>query len=85
VGWVLRREAWGQGFATEAARACAGWEFGNLDIPYLTAMIRPENEPSIRVAERLGMTPLRDDVLFDDAVVVYSVKRRDWQLALTHA
>jgi RimJ/RimL family protein N-acetyltransferase len=75
VGWVLRREAWGHGYATEAARACAGWGFREFDYPYLTAMIRPVNERSIRVAERLGMTPLRDDVLFDSPVVVYSVDR----------
>jgi RimJ/RimL family protein N-acetyltransferase len=78
VGWVLRPDAWGQGLATEAARACADWGFQNLDIPYLTAMIRPDNVRSIRVAERLGMTPLRDDVLLGEPVVVYSVGREKW-------
>ena len=39
-------------------------------------MIRPENERSIRVAERLGMQPLRSDVLFDLPVVVYWLKRQ---------
>ncbi len=34
VGWVLRRDAWGHGYATEAARACLDWGFGNLAIPY---------------------------------------------------
>jgi RimJ/RimL family protein N-acetyltransferase len=36
-------------------------------------MIRAENGPSIRVAERLGMTPLPEDVLFDVPVVVHAV------------
>jgi RimJ/RimL family protein N-acetyltransferase len=75
VGWVLRREAWGHGYATEAARACAAWGFQQFAYPYLTAMIRSENAPSIRVAERLGMTPLREDVLFDVPVVVHAVSR----------
>ena len=75
VGWVLRREAWGHGYATEAARACADWGLREFDYPYLTAMIRADNERSIRVAERLGMTPRRDDLLFDMPVVVYSVDR----------
>jgi RimJ/RimL family protein N-acetyltransferase len=75
VGWVLRREAWGNGYATEAARACAAWGFREFDYPYLTAMIRPENARSIRVAERLGMAPLREDLLFDVSVVVYWVDR----------
>ena len=78
VGWVLRREAWGHGFATEAARACAAWGFRNLDVPYLTAMIRPGNSRSIRVAERLGMTPLRNDFLLGDPVIVHSVSRDEW-------
>ena len=40
-------------------------------------MIRRENTRSIRVAERLGMTPLREDLLFDIPVVVHSVDRGD--------
>lgn len=75
VGWVLRREEWGRGYATEAARACADWGFREFDYPYLTAMIRAENTRSIRVAHRLRMTRLRDDRLFDVAVVVHSVDR----------
>ena len=75
VGWVLRREAWGHGYATEAARACAGWGFREFDYPYLTAMIRPENVRSIRVTERLGMAPRREDLLFEIPVVVHAVDR----------
>ena len=75
VGWVLRAEVWGCGYATEAGRACIEWGFGSLDVPYLTAMIRPDNDRSIRVAERLGMRALRPDVLFDLPVVVYSLGR----------
>jgi RimJ/RimL family protein N-acetyltransferase len=71
VGWVLRADVWGRGFATEAGRACVEWGFGTLDLPYLTAMIVPGNDRSIRVADRLGMRPLRGDVLFDLPVVVY--------------
>jgi RimJ/RimL family protein N-acetyltransferase len=75
LGWALRRDAWGRGYATEAARACAEWGFSRLDVPYLTAMIHPDNVRSVRVAERLGLTPLRDDVLLGDPVVVYRLDR----------
>ncbi len=78
LGWVLRRDEWGHGYATEAARACAEWGFREFDYPYLTAMIRAENTRSIRVAERLGMTPLREDALFDVPVVVYAAGREDF-------
>jgi RimJ/RimL family protein N-acetyltransferase len=75
LGWALRRDAWGHGYATEAARACAEWGFSRLDVPYLTAMIAPDNVRSVRVAERLGLTPLREDVLLGDPVVVYGLER----------
>jgi RimJ/RimL family protein N-acetyltransferase len=78
VGWVLRRREWGHGFATEAARACAEWGFRNLPVPYLTAFIQPHNARSIAVAQRLGMTPLREDVLNEIPCVVYALSREDW-------
>jgi RimJ/RimL family protein N-acetyltransferase len=81
LGWVLRRDAWGHGYATEAARACRDWGFASLDVPYLTAMIHPENDASVRLARRLGMTPLRSDSLLGDAVVVFSINRNDWSSA----
>jgi RimJ/RimL family protein N-acetyltransferase len=81
VGWVFRPKVWGRGFATEAARACAQWGFDTLDVPYLMAMVRPLNERSIRVAERLGMAPQRQDELLDLPVVVYAVNRERWAAA----
>ncbi|HTZ65417.1 MAG TPA: GNAT family N-acetyltransferase [Solirubrobacteraceae bacterium] len=78
IGWALRREAWGHGYATEAARACVAWGFANLDVPYLTAMIEPINARSAAVAGRLGMEPLRPDELMGVPVVVHAVDRAAW-------
>jgi RimJ/RimL family protein N-acetyltransferase len=78
IGWTFRAEAWGHGYATEAARACVDWGFATLDaayVPYLTAMIRPGNTPSVRVAERLGFTPLREDEMHGNPVTVYALRR----------
>jgi RimJ/RimL family protein N-acetyltransferase len=75
LGWTLKAEKWGHGCATEAARACLDWGFATLDEAYFTAMIRPGNTSSARVAERLGFTPLRDDELFGNPVTVYSLDR----------
>jgi RimJ/RimL family protein N-acetyltransferase len=90
VGWTLRRAEWGHGFATEAAVACTQWGFQELPVPYISSCIEPRNERSIAVAERLGMTPLRDDVLDGIpaiggqvinglACVIYAVRREDWR------
>ncbi|MDQ2630436.1 MAG: GNAT family N-acetyltransferase [Actinomycetota bacterium] len=73
VGWALRPEARGRGLATEAARAVLGWS-GQFDLPYVTAMIRPDNAPSIAVAERLGLSPMREDELLGVPVVVWATR-----------
>jgi RimJ/RimL family protein N-acetyltransferase len=79
VGWVVRRDAWGHGYATEAGRACVDWGFSQFDLRYLTAMIRPDNARSISVAERLGMAPLRSDALHGIPVVVHAIDRETWR------
>jgi RimJ/RimL family protein N-acetyltransferase len=79
LGWVLRPEARGDGYATEAARAVLDWGFENLEVPYVTAMIRPGNDASVAVAERLGMERGRRDELNGDPIVVYSLSREAWE------
>lgn len=56
IGWHLRRDKWGQGFASEAARACREYGFHTLNFPELFAIIRDSNLPSQRVALRCGMS-----------------------------
>ncbi|HYW36826.1 MAG TPA: GNAT family N-acetyltransferase [Terriglobales bacterium] len=56
IGYHLRRDYWGQGLATEAAIACRDWAFAHLKNERLISLIRRENLPSRRVAERAGMT-----------------------------
>jgi [ribosomal protein S5]-alanine N-acetyltransferase len=60
IGYHLRRDHWGQGLATEAAIACREWGFANLKVDRLISLIRPENSPSCRVAERNGMTVMKE-------------------------
>jgi RimJ/RimL family protein N-acetyltransferase len=71
VGWALQPEARGKGVATEAAGAVLRWA-ERFDLPYVTAMIRTDNAPSIAVAERLGLSPLREDELLGVPVVVWA-------------
>ncbi|MCC6163784.1 MAG: GNAT family N-acetyltransferase [Acidobacteria bacterium] len=55
LGYHFRREAWGQGYATEAAGACIRLAWRHTDALRIVALIRPENGPSQRVARRVGM------------------------------
>ncbi len=56
IGWHLARRAWGQGFATEAGRACLRYGFERLGLEVIHAVVLPPNEASKAVARRLGMT-----------------------------
>jgi RimJ/RimL family protein N-acetyltransferase len=55
VGWRLARPTWGQGLATEGARAAIAHAFGRLQLRSVISIIDPDNQRSIRVAEKLGM------------------------------
>ena len=52
VSYHFNRKYWGRGFAIEAARACMDYAFNQLRRRRIISMIRPENAPSRRVAER---------------------------------
>ncbi|MGI8880420.1 MAG: GNAT family N-acetyltransferase [Jatrophihabitans sp.] len=56
VGWRLRRPAWGNGYATEAARAALRFGFEQAEVEQIVSITTRTNEPSQRVMRRLGMT-----------------------------
>jgi ribosomal-protein-alanine N-acetyltransferase len=58
IGWHFCPESWGQGFATEAAQAVMDYGLAHLKLPAVYAVTLPNNEPSIRVTQRLGMADL---------------------------
>jgi RimJ/RimL family protein N-acetyltransferase len=62
LGFHLRVEHWGQGFATEAARAAAGRAFSAAGARALVAGHHPENDASRRVLLRLGFRYLGDEL-----------------------
>ena len=62
VGYDVRRDLWGKGLATEAARAVMGFAFARWQPYRLISLIRPENLQSRRVAEKNGLA--LDKVIF---------------------
>lgn len=60
IGYHLRTDAQGHGYATEAATACRDLARDILDIKRLIAIIHPDNIPSQRVAEKTGLAHERD-------------------------
>ena len=55
IGWRLAAAHWGQGLASEAARAALRFGFGSLDLPEIVSFTAIENRRSRAVMERLGM------------------------------
>ena len=65
AGWILRRDEVGKGLAHEAMAAVLAW-FERAHGPRrVTCLIAPGNVPSIRLAAKLGFTPMREALLPD--------------------
>jgi RimJ/RimL family protein N-acetyltransferase len=75
VGWMLDRSTWGRGYATEAGRVSLDYAWRALDVNHVISLIAPENQASIRVAERLGQTREGTFDLDGLGVLVYGVDR----------
>src|SRR5579862_1505417 len=74
IGYHVRRDLWGQGMATEAAAACRDWGFANLRVDRLISLIRTENLPSRRVAEKNGLTLWKQTIHDNLPHVVYAIR-----------
>ena len=85
LGYCLREQAWGRGYATEAAAAVLGWGFATLDLNRVQAETDTRNIGSARVLEKVGF--VREGTLREDCIVagvvsdswVFGLLRRDWQ------
>ncbi len=84
IGWRLAVDAWGQGYAREAARASLDWGWANLEADAIWAITAPANVRSWGLMERLGMTRRADlDFAFPDLppddplspCITYSIRR----------
>lgn len=56
IGWRLRRDAWGRGYAQEAARAARDYAFAGAGLRELVSFTSTTNLRSSHVMERIGMT-----------------------------
>lgn len=83
VGWALHRDAWGKGYAVEAAAACIDYAFDTLGWSEVIHCINPENAPSQAVARRLGATILRTATLpapfAHEHVDIWGQSREAWR------
>jgi RimJ/RimL family protein N-acetyltransferase len=90
IGWRLREDAWGQGYAKEAAMASLDLAFERFGAPHVVAVTSRQNLPSQGLMIRLGMER-REDLDFVDErfpadsevnpQIVFVMKAADWPAA----
>lgn len=84
LGYAIRADRWGRGYATEAARLLTSFGFEDLALHRVSAACGPDNLASQRVAEHLGMQPegrIRDHVFTNGAwrdSVTFAVLSAEW-------
>ena len=79
IGWLLRRDCWHQGHASEAAMACRAYAFERLGFNEVFSIIRDTNTASQRVAQRIGMEPrftlVKHYYSIDMPHIVFSIRK----------
>lgn len=84
MGYWIGKPYWGQGYATEAAKALVAYGFKELDLNRIQARHMTENPASGRVMQKIGMTYegthrqvlYRFDTYFD--LAIYSILRSEY-------
>ena len=75
VGWTVRGDLWGRGYATEMGRAGLAFAFDHVQAEEVVAFTEPHNERSRAVMTRLGMRYSRDIHHADRPMVLYTTRR----------
>jgi ribosomal-protein-alanine N-acetyltransferase len=75
VGYTLARDRWGHGYATEAAKACLAAGLEQLTVSRIIAVVDAENERSLRVPVRIGMTTVETIHAHGRTQVVFASSR----------
>lgn len=87
IAWRLHKDYWGQGYATEAARAALGFAFTELALDEVVSFTAVINKRSQLIMTRIGMTNTQDN-FYHPALsadhrlaehVLYKMTRQQWQ------
>lgn len=76
MGWIFAADTHGKGMASEACRAVVDWTEANLEPTPLWAIIAPANEPSLKLADKLGFQRHSETLYHNDPTII--LKRPAW-------
>jgi RimJ/RimL family protein N-acetyltransferase len=77
--YALARPYWGQGYASEAGRACLRYGFETAGLDRIFAMFVPGNTASEHVMIKLGMKPAGMYTAYDASLPCYAITRDEFQ------
>ncbi|SDC78838.1 GNAT family N-acetyltransferase [Shouchella lonarensis] len=76
VGYHIDKNHWSQGFGSEAAFACKNYAFKTLGLNRIISIVAPDNMPSRRVAEKIGLREEKESFVFGKNHVIYSGEQK---------
>jgi 3-dehydroquinate dehydratase/shikimate dehydrogenase len=78
VGWMIDPDYWGQGFATEGGAATIRYGFEEVGAARVVSICTPENDPSRRVMQKLGLRYLTEKTHAELGVTlwIHAIDRR---------
>ena len=79
IGYLLHKEFWGQGLATEAGHQGIRYGFETVGLDRIIALAHPENTASRRVMEKLGLRFIEETEYFDMNVARYLLERSEYE------
>lgn len=75
VSYILGEPCWGMGYATEIAKAVIKYGFDNCKLNRITALVYPQNIPSIHVLEKAGMRFEKEAEYWDNKLLLFSITK----------
>jgi RimJ/RimL family protein N-acetyltransferase len=73
LGYRLKKQFWGKGYATEAAFACIKYGFERLKLRRIIGRAMPDNSSSLKVLEKCGMTFFEEGVVDGHSARTYEI------------
>lgn len=75
IGFRFFRDQWNKGYATESAKACIDYAFGNLNLNMIVGRAMKKNVASIKVLSKIGLSYWKDDACGLADGVIYKIER----------
>ncbi|MCB1025403.1 MAG: GNAT family N-acetyltransferase [Acidobacteria bacterium] len=78
VGYAIRKDHWGKGYATEAAARCLEYGFNDLGFSKIVAVAYPENKASQNVMKKIGMKYVQTGIFYEKTLVQFAISAEEY-------